>query len=170
VNHCVAGRGAGCGATTSGSGVDGTGSIGGVEGSSAGGVSFLGGGGAGSAAGGFSTGGATTGGATGGVTGGVVAPGTGSATWPLIIVVLSTVPCSGGWEGCSAAQAALVARTKAARHKASATAGATVFRMSGSTRLVVVLASLKYKPLALPIYSVATRSPGWVQGLHKSYL
>ena len=63
-----------------------------------------------------------------------------------------------------------MARTKAARHKASATAGATVFRMSGSTRLVVVLASLKYKPLALPIASMATRSPGWVQGLHKSFL
>jgi hypothetical protein len=125
----------------------------------------VGGGGAGASAGGFSTGG-VTGGVT---TGGVVAPGSGSATFPLIIVVLSTLPCCAVWEGCcSAARASLAARTKATRHKTSAAAIATVFRLVGSTRLVVLLANQRDKPLALPISSVATRPPRRVRVLHKS--
>ena len=122
----------------------------------------MGGGGAGaSAAGGFSTGGVTT--------GGVVALGSGSATFPLIIVVLSTLPCCAVWGGCcSAARASPAARTKATRHKTSAAAIATVFRLVGSTRLVVLLANQRDKPLTLPISSVATRPPRRVRVLHKS--
>jgi hypothetical protein len=124
-NHDGAGCSVGCGVGL-GSGVDGAGPSGGGEGSSAGGVSFVGGGGTGSWVGGFATGGVST--------GGVVTPGTGSATFPLIIVVLSAVPCCAVWEGCSwegrsAARASPAARTNTVRHEESATARARLIKL-----------------------------------------
>jgi hypothetical protein len=61
---------------------------------------------------------------------GVVELGTGSATLPLIIVTLSAVPGCDVWEGCSAARASPVASTKTTKHKASATAKATIFQVN----------------------------------------
>jgi hypothetical protein len=53
-----------------------------------------------------------------------------AACFPLTIIVLSTVGCCVE-EGCSFAQASLELRTKAKRHKTSATSRARGFRLSG---------------------------------------
>jgi hypothetical protein len=79
-------------------------------------------------------------------TDGVVTLGTGSATLPLIIVTLSAVLSCDVWEGCSVARASPAASTKTTKHKASATAKATIFQVNRPTRLVVILATLRYKP------------------------
>ena len=88
-------------------------------------------GGGGVCAGGVSTGGVFTGGVT---------SATGSATLPLIIVVLCTVPGCVVWDGCSAAQASPPARTtKVTRHKTSIIARAWIFRLRGPIVRLVVL-------------------------------
>jgi len=86
-------------------------------------------GGAARGGGSFSTGDVSTDGML--LTIGDVGAGASSATcFPLPIIVLSTVGCCVE-EGCSFAQASLELRTKAKRHKTSATSRARGFRLSG---------------------------------------
>jgi hypothetical protein len=120
------GCGAGCGAA-SGSALGGTESDGGGESVSVGGASSTTGGGGGDGGGVVTTGGGDVGaGAAGSATSCCCCP-------PLLTIVVVLSPVVGGGccsveEGCSFAQASLELRTKAKRHKTSATTRARGLR------------------------------------------